>query len=700
MLRAMLGVVVSVAPGWAVALSPSSEQSDTLKELIDVIEDRHYASRRYDDGLSAQHFIAYLDALDPQRMFLDADDIGEFSQWRLELDNAGRRGDLSPAFSMFNRYHDKLKARLQQILTTLPGTLEGFNYDIDEYLVIDHSTMPWAPNQGELDDRWRKRLKNQALSLMLADKPAEEIPDTLTRRYQNQLSRLEQYNAQDVFQIYANSLAEQYDPHTNYFSPRRAENFDINMSLSFEGIGAMLQVEDEYAKVTRLIPAGPADKQGELKPSELIIGVGQGDSGPIEDVVGWRLDEVVDLIRGPRDTVVRLEVIPGKGKTDQRRVIPIRRNEVKLEEQAAQKEVIEFTDDADQTHRIGVIDIPAFYIDFEAYRNGDKNYRSTTRDVQKLIDELVAEGVEGLVIDLRDNGGGSLQEANQLTGLFIEYGPTVQIRSAESRVWRDGKRRKSRYYEGPLAVMINRLSASASEIFAGAIQDYGRGIIVGEQSFGKGTVQSLVALQEGQLKVTESKFYRISGESTQHRGVIPDIEYPSLFDPEQIGESALDNALAWDQIAPARFNRYNDYHPILPTLTDLHEKRAANDPDYLYLKDQVSLAKEARTITALPLWQSGRLEMRDDQEQKALEIENKRRVAKGLEPLVTLDSGDTTDDTTNSEDAEGGTDSPGQEDSEAELIGDVLLMETGRILVDTITLRPNTGLASRSKRAG
>ncbi|MEL0191973.1 MAG: carboxy terminal-processing peptidase [Halieaceae bacterium] len=700
MLRAMLGVVVSVAPAWALALSPSSEQSDTLKELIDVIEDRHYASRRYDDGLSAQHFIAYLDALDPQRMFLDADDIGEFSRWRLELDNAGRRGDLSPAFSMFNRYHDKLKARLQQILATLPGTLEGFNYDIDEYLVIDHSTMPWAPNQDELDDRWRKRLKNQALSLLLADKAAEEIPDTLTRRYQNQLSRLEQYNAQDVFQIYANSLAEQYDPHTNYFSPRRAENFDINMSLSFEGIGAMLQVEDEYAKVTRLIPAGPADKQGELKPSELIIGVGQGDSGPIEDVVGWRLDEVVDLIRGPRDTVVRLEVIPGKGKTDQRRVIPIRRNEVKLEEQAAQKEVIEFTDDADQTHRIGVIDIPAFYIDFEAYRNGDKNYRSTTRDVQKLIDELVAEGVEGLVIDLRDNGGGSLQEANQLTGLFIEYGPTVQIRSAESRVWRDGKRRKSRYYEGPLAVMINRLSASASEIFAGAIQDYGRGIIVGEQSFGKGTVQSLVALQEGQLKVTESKFYRISGESTQHRGVIPDIEYPSLFDPEQIGESALDNALAWDQIAPARFNRYNDYRPILPTLTDLHEKRAANDPDYLYLKDQVSLAKEARTITALPLWQSGRLEMRDDQEQKALEIENKRRVAKGLEPLATLNSGDTTDDATNSEDAEGGTDSPGQEDSEAELIGDVLLMETGRILVDTITLRPNTGLASRGKRAG
>ena len=694
LIRIMLAFCLSWCAFGASALAPTSGQSDTLQELIDVIEDRHYASRRYDDGLSAQHFVAYLDALDPQRMFLDAYDIGEFNQWRLELDNAGRRGDLNPAFTIFNRYHAKLKARLERILDTLPATLEGFDYDVDEYLVIDHSTMPWAPDQAELDDRWRKRLKNQALSLILADKPEAEIPDTLARRYQNQLSRLDQYNAQDVFQIYANSLAEQYDPHTNYFSPRRAENFDINMSLSFEGIGAMLQVEDEYAKVTRLIPAGPADKQGELKPSELIIGVGQGDSGPIEDVVGWRLDEVVDLIRGPRDTIVRLEVIPGKGKTDQRRVIPIRRNEVKLEEQAAQKEIIEFTDEADQTHRIGVIDIPAFYIDFEAYRNGDKNYRSTTRDVQKLVDELVAEGVEGLVIDLRDNGGGSLQEANQLTGLFIEYGPTVQIRSAESRVWRDGKRRKSRYYEGPLAVMINRLSASASEIFAGAIQDYGRGIIVGEQSFGKGTVQSLVALQEGQLKITESKFYRISGESTQHRGVIPDIQYPSLFDPEQIGESALDNALAWDQIAPARFSRYNDYRAILPTLTDLHEKRAANDPDYLYLQDQVSLAEEARTITALPLRQAGRLEMRDDQEQKALAIENKRRVAKGLERLATLDAEEPADDTDQLEadDPSEGPTHGGDEDQ----LDDVLLMETGRILVDTITLRPNTGLASRN----
>jgi len=685
-----------VLASWsAFALAPAPKQGDTLKELIDVIEERHYASRRYDDGLSAQHFVAYLDALDPQRMFFDAADISEFNRWRLELDNVGRRGDLDPAFTMFNRYHEKLRQRIQATIATLPDTLSGFDYEQDEYMVIDYSTMPWAPDAQELDERWRKRLKNQALSLILANKPVEDIPGTLERRYQNQLNRLDQYNAQDVFQIYANTLAEQYDPHTNYFSPRRAENFDINMSLSFEGIGAMLQVDDEYAKVSRLIPAGPADKQGDLRPSDLIIGVGQGESGPIEDVVGWRLDEVVDLIRGPRDTIVRLEVIPGKGKTDQRRVVPIRRNEVKLEEQAAQKEIIEFTDEADQIHRIGVIDIPAFYIDFNAYRNGDKNYRSTTRDVQRLIDELVEADVEGLVIDLRDNGGGSLQEANQLTGLFIEYGPTVQIRSAESRVWRDGKRRRSNYYDGPLAVMINRLSASASEIFAGAIQDYGRGIVVGEQSFGKGTVQSLIALQEGQLKITESKFYRISGESTQHRGVIPDIQYPSLFDPDEIGESALENALAWDQIAPARFNRYDDYRSIMPVLTAMHEKRAANDPDYLYLEDRVTMAQEARAITALPLQQSGRVAMRDDQESKALAIENKRRAAKGLTPLTSLTDSDEAGEAADSDTSTNGDASAHSDDQEAE-IPDVLLMETGRILVDAITLRPNTSVATRN----
>ena len=691
-----------VAPAYP--LAPTEAQSATLKELVEVIEERHYASRRYDDSLSAQHFAAYIDALDPQRMFFDAADISEFAKWRLELDNAGRSGNLDPAFTMFDRYHQRLKERLESILASLPDTLASFDYSVEEFLVIDHSLMPWADDTSELDDRWRKRLKNQALSLKMADKAPEEIPITLERRYQNQLNRLDQYNAQDVFQIYANTLAEQYDPHTNYFSPRRAENFDINMSLSFEGIGAILQIDDEYAKVARLVPAGPADKQGQLRPSDLIIGVGQGDEGPIEDVVGWRLDEIVDLIRGPQNTTVRLEVIPGKGKTDERRVVPIQRNEVKLEEQAAQKEIIEFEDESEVKHRIGVIDIPAFYIDFEAYRRGDKNYRSTTRDVKRLIDELVSAGVEGVVIDLRDNGGGSLQEANQLTGLFIEYGPTVQIRSAESRVWRDGKRRRSYYYEGPLAVMINRLSASASEIFAGAIQDYGRGIVVGEQSFGKGTVQSLVPLQEGQLKITESKFYRISGGSTQHKGVLPDIDYPSVFDPAQIGESALDNALSWDQISPARFNRYQDYNTILPGLMARHQQRAANDPDYRYLEDQVEMAREARKVSALPLQESGRLAMRDEQEAKALAIENRRRSAKGLATLESLASAneDAEDAMTPSEQATTtpAPSSESPEDTREEATADVLLLETGRILVDSVAMRPDTSIALRAQNHG
>ncbi len=632
-------------------------------------------------------------------MFFTLDDVNSFQIYRTTLDDAGREGNLVPAFTIFTQYQTHLKARLEAILVELPATVPEFDYSVSEYLPIDGDDVAWAASSTELDDRWRKRLKNQALSLKLADKSVDEIAPTLTKRYRNQLNRLEQYNERDVFAIYANALTELYDPHTSYFSPRRAENFDINMSLSFDGIGAVLQVDDEYTKVVRLVPAGPADKQGDLSPSDLIIGVGQGVEGPIEDVVGWRLDEVVDLIRGPRETTVRLEVIPGKGKTDQRQVVAIERNKVKLEEQAAQSELLELDDADGVTRKVGVIEIPAFYIDFAALRRGDEDYKSTTRDVKKLIEELQAQGAEALVIDLRNNGGGSLQEANDLTGLFIEYGPTVQIRSAERKVWRDGKRRRSAYYQGPVAVLINRLSASASEIFAGAIQDYGRGIVLGDRSFGKGTVQTLLGMPEGQLKVTESKFYRISGDSTQHRGVVPDIDFPSLFDPSEIGESALDNALDWDQISPVRHREYSYFSSLLPTLNERHKSRIEKDPDYIYLIDQVLMATETRGLKSLPLNEEERVALRDSQEQKALEIENKRRQAQGLEPLESLreDEGDET--TEDSEDGivavdEGNeTNAPGAviedltgaEDAEEEP-SDVLLIEAGRILADTLAL--------------
>ncbi|MDG2273664.1 MAG: carboxy terminal-processing peptidase, partial [Halioglobus sp.] len=569
---------------------------------------------------------------------------------------------------------------------TLPETVSAMDFTIDESFVLDMENRQWAKNQAELDDRWRKQVKNQVLSLKLADKDADEIVPTLQKRYQRQLKSANQYNSQDVFQIYANALTELYDPHTNYLSPRSTENFNINMSLSLEGIGAVLQMEDEYTKVSSLVAKGPADKEGELQPSDRIVAVGQGADGMLEDIIGWRLDEVVQLIRGPKDTTVRLEVIPAKSKsTDERKVITIVRNKVKLEEQSAQKKVLEISD-GKETIKIGVIDIPAFYIDFDAMRRGEKDYKSTTRDVKNLLQQLEADGVAGIIIDLRNNGGGSLQEANELTGLFIEYGPTVQIRHSSRRVWRDGKRLKSSYYKGPLVVLVNRLSASASEIFAGAMQDYERAIIVGDSSFGKGTVQTLVPLTEGQLKITESKFYRISGESTQHRGVVPDVTFPSIYDATEIGESALDNALRWDQISPVRHINYDDFSSVLPDIQTQFLERSTDNPDFIFLQDQIELAQETREITALPLNEDSRVALRDAQKQKALDIENKRRKAKGEELLSSLDSDDDDSGDAAPLAATDDEDDLAQEEAE-DFTDDVLLMEAGHVLVDALLLK-------------
>lgn len=667
----------------AALIEYTDSQRDTIVELVEQLETRHYAKLEYDDTLSSQHLDAYIDSLDGSKMFFLAADIKEFEQYRTVMDDHLPEGNLDAGFAIFNRFQQRLEARLEAVLASLPETVAAMDFSIDESFDLDTDDRQWAAQPAELDDRWRKHLKNQVLSLRLADKSAEEIPETLARRYRNQLKRVQQYNSQDVFQIYANALTELYDPHTNYFSPRRSENFNINMSLSLEGIGAVLQLEDEYTKVARLVPKGPADKQGELQPSDRIVGVGQGDDGDIEDVIGWRLDEVVELIRGPKDSTVRLEVIPAKSKaTDERKVITIVRNKVKLEEQAAQKRVLEIPN-GEQTLKVGVIDIPAFYIDFEAMRRGDKDYKSTTRDVKQLLDELQEEGIDGLVVDLRNNGGGSLQEANELTGLFIEYGPTVQIRHSSRRVWRDGKRLRSDYYDGPLVVLINRLSASASEIFAGAIQDYERGIVVGDRSFGKGTVQTLSPLTEGQLKITESKFYRISGDSTQHRGVVPDVVFPSIYDAEQIGESALDHALNWDQINGVRHRRYDDLSTLLPRVTELFQARSHANPDFVFLEDQIALAAETRALKSLPLNEQARIALRDRQEQKALAIENKRRIARGEEPLASLEDEETGDDDNADEVLDDDLAAGDSEDDEP----DVLLTEAGNVLVDTLVLK-------------
>lgn len=630
---------LALAPPGEARIDYSKDQAKTAAELIRQLEKRHYAKLEYDDELSSAHLDNYLDKLDPGRMFFSAADIADFEIYRTQMDERLPKGELDAGFSIFNRFHERLLTRLEQVLENLPESIGAMDFTIDERYALNDDDTPWAPGARQLDERWRLQLKNQVLNLRLTDKAQDEIQKTLEHRYRNQLERARQYNAQDAFQLYANALTELYDPHTNYFSPQRSENFNIGMRLSLEGIGAVLAREDEYTRVARIVPAGPADKQGQLRPSDRIVAVAQGDDGDFEDVIGWRLDEVVQLIRGPKGSTVRLRVLPAKSGADaDPEIIEIVRNKVKLEEQSAQKRIIEVPGAEGAVTRLGVIDIPTFYIDFEAMRRGDAHYKSTTRDVRRLLDELEGEDVAGLIIDLRNNGGGSLQEANELTGLFIEYGPTVQIRHSSRRVWRDGKRLRSRYYEGPLMVMINRLSASASEIFAGAIQDYQRGLIVGDRSYGKGTVQTMVPLTEGQLKITESKFYRVSGDSTQHRGVVPDIPFPSLYDPEQIGESALDHALDWDRIKPIRHQRYSDIDALLPRLAALFDERSTDNPEFRYLQDQLAAAADNRRIEHVSLKEAVRRQERAEREARALAIENRRRVALGEDPVASLDA--------------------------------------------------------------
>jgi carboxyl-terminal processing protease len=617
-------------------LAPTTTQEITTIEILEKLRVMHFSSIPIDDALSSQLFDGYLKALDPNRAYLSQQDIAEFSEYRFKFDNMLKRGDLDAAFTMFNRYQQRYIDRVEKNIAML-SNLENFKFDSEEELVIDRSELPWLETPQEFDDLWRRTLKYQLLSLKLAGKTLEDSAEQLLRRNKNNLDRTVQIVNEDVYQLFVNSLTSIYDPHTSYFSPRTSENFNISMSLSLEGIGAVLQREDEYTKVLRVVKGGPAEKQGELKAADRIVGVAQGSDGEFVDVIGWRLDEVVDLVRGPKDSVVKLEIIPSDSDEGERKVVTITRNKVKLEDQSAQKKIVETKNSDGEIVKIGVIQIPAFYIDFEALRNGDPEYKSTTRDVQNLLNELIEENnIEGLIVDLRGNGGGSLQEANALTGLFIEAGPTVQIRKASNRVLRQGKPIPTAFYEGPLVVMIDRLSASASEIFAGAIQDYKRGIIVGEQSFGKGTVQSLAPLESGQLKLTESKFYRISGESTQHRGVIPDIHFPVSLDHSKVGESALDAALPWDTIHPVRHYTYGLDEAMVEAAKVAHDKRIDQDPDFIFVEKRYQALQTRANRKTLPLNESKLKALREADRQVMRDLENARRKAKG-EALLSED---------------------------------------------------------------
>ena len=658
-------------------LEPSREQGRAAKDIVKQLQKEHYIKRTVNDALSSELLDEYLSNLDPNRLFFLAGDIEQFEQYRTRLDDQLRSGNLDAGFLIYRRYRERLLSRLEWIQQTLPGMLQQFDFNRDESVLIDREKEPWPRDEQEANELWRLQLKSRALSLKLADKPVEEIAELLLKRYENQLSRVRQTESEDVFQIYMNSLGATFDPHTNYLSPRTAENFQINMSLKLEGIGAVLQSKDEYTKVVRLIPGGPAHKQGQLKPADRIVGVAQGRKGEFTDVIGWRLDDVVDMIRGPSGSIVRLQVIAATSLDEERSEIVIERNEVKLEEQSAKKEVLEYNDNG-RSRKIGVIDVPAFYLDFEAVRRRDPNFRSTTKDVRKLLSELQQEGVEGIIIDLRENGGGSLRESTELTSLFIRQGPTVQIRNPKVRkVYLERKPIPTPYYNGPLLVLVNRTSASASEIFAAALQDYERAIVVGTQTFGKGTVQSVNPLEHGNLKITESKFYRISGDSTQNRGVIPDILFPPLYNSELIGESALDNAMEWDRIRRVRHDRYHDFAPGLPTIQAEHAKRVSTDPDFKYLLERYAWQLELSNAKTLSLNEEQRVAERKANKARALEMENRRRLAKGLEVMDKLDEEE--EDPAPLSDEE-------EEQQRLESPNYALLREAGKILLDATPL--------------
>lgn len=658
------------AAGKLVPIEKQAEQTALYREIFDRLATRHYRGQRIDDQLSKRYLEQYLDQLDPLKSYFLQSDINEFNQWQTKLDDLAKRGDVKPGFVIFNRLRERATTQLAWNIALLQDAERFFDYAGDDSLVLDADKRDWLSSTAEAEIFWQKRVRDSMIRLLLNGKEEAKAKELLIKRYENQIKQFEQRDSQDVFQLYINALATLYDPHTSYFSPRTTENFQINMSLSLEGIGAELTTEDEYTKVVRIIPGGPADLQGILKAEDKIIGVGQDDE-EIVDVVGWRLDDVVDLIRGAKDSTVRLEVIPGSGEAaDSITLISIVRDKVKLEEKSAQSKILEIEQEG-QTYKLGVIDIPAFYLDFEAYRNRDPNYKSTTRDVSKLLIDLTEQQVDGIVLDLRNNGGGSLFEATALTDLFIDRGPVVQIRDANQRIYRNQRATMPALYNGPMLVMINRLSASASEIFAGALQDYGRALIVGSRSYGKGTVQDVTGLTSGQLKLTISKFYRVSGDSTQHRGVLPDIAFPSAYDPEEVGESHQDNALPWDQIRGVPHANNSQLQDLVEPLTKAHLQRSTADPDYANLVDILALTKNWNQDQALSLNIEKRRERSAKWDTELFSLENIRRSKKGLKPYADIEIWKQSEDP--------------EEENIAE--SDPLLQEAGHILTDQILLQ-------------
>lgn len=616
MIRNVLLVIFLVAsgiPGLAFGpdttrLQPKPVFGKEARVISYLLDNHHFRRIHFNDSLSSVVFENYFNELDPSKVYFVKSDLTVFENYRFKLDDLTKAENVEPAFRIYAYFQDLYRARLHYVIDNLVA--QEFDYTVDEYYEVDRDHLPWATTKAELDDTWRKIIKSQALSLKLTGKNQSEITDLLRKRYERLLKSFDQINNEDVFSIYMNCVTESYDPHTSYLSPKASDLFRQSMSLSLEGIGARLTTENDYTKVAEIIPGGPADKSKTLHANDLISGVAQGKDGEMVDVVGWRLDEVVKLIKGPKGTEVRLQVLPAQtGMSGPPIVLTFIRDKVKLEDQAAKKKVINYSANG-KNLKLGVISLPSFYMDFAAYQKGDPNYRSTTRDVKRLIQELKVEGVNGLVIDLRNNGGGSLPEAIDLTGLFIKEGPVVQVRDPANRVEVGADEDREVTYDGPLVVLTNRGSASASEIFAGAIQDYRRGVIVGESTFGKGTVQAVLDLSRwipdqekvGQLNLTSQKFYRVTGSSTQNKGVTPDILLPTPLSPEQFGESSRPSALPWDVIRKTEFQKATNVNDkLVANLSRDYQERLKNDAALKKYVGDVEEARESYSQTKISL---------------------------------------------------------------------------------------------------
>lgn len=684
LLRSLMVVfaVSLTAPAWSKAqpvdpdeLVPNNQLEKTARIITKVISSYHYKKEPLDDVFSNRVLDRYLETLDPNRLFFLDQDIRRFSKYRNQLDDLLIRGDIDVAFEVFKVYRKRVDERVATAMRLIDKKMD---FTKNESYKFDREEEPWAKSRSEIDQLWRKRVKNDFLSLRIAGKDDEAIRETLRKRYEGLQRRISQFDAQDVFQSFVNAYTLSLEPHTSYMSPSTSENFDISMRLSLEGIGAVLRGDSEYTTVQKTISGGPAELSGQIGSGDKIVGVAQGLDGAMEDVVGWRLQDVVEKIRGPKGSVVRLEVIPkGRGDGDRRKLVALVRNKIKLEEQAAKTEIIEGLDGMANL-KIGVIELATFYRDFRGESRGEENFRSTTRDVRKLLKELTEQGVDGVVIDLRRNGGGSLSEATELTGLFIDRGPVVQVKDAFGKIEVERDPDPEVVYDGPLAVLVDRNSASASEIFSGAIQDYKRGIVIGEPTFGKGTVQTLVNLNRfvpgnddelGRLRLTMAQFFRINGGSTQHRGVVPDVLYPTAKDASEHGERSLDNALPWARITPALFAPKGV--GAYARLREQSQQRILADAGFTMLSNQERLLQEMDDLTTLSLNEEVRRTESKNREKRIKEERNRYLLSQGITPRE--------DD----EDDEDVIDNEADE-KERKAIGQIQLNEAARILADYI----------------